>query len=328
MLMVAGCANSSPEAAGAPTAHITADGSSTVFPLTNAVSAEFQQLHPAVKVSVAASGTGSGFDKFCRGEIDIQSASRPIDATEKAACDKKNIAFLEVPVAFDALTIIVHPSNHWATSITIAELRKLWAPAAQGRVMRWSDVRAGWPSEPIHLFGPGTASGTFDFFTEVVTGTTGSSRRDYNASEDANVIVRGVAADPYCLGYVGYGHFAQHEPALKAVAVDGQLGAAGQGPVVPEVDTVRRGLYQPLSRALFIYVNAKSAEREVLNDFVTFYLAQDEALIDRVGGIPLSSRAYELIRERVARRAPGTLFADRAVLQRNIEMVLAESKQQ
>ena len=328
MLMVAGCANSSPEAAGAPTAHITADGSSTVFPLTKAVSAEFQQLHPAVKVSVAVSGTGNGFDKFCRGEIDIQSASRPIDATEKAACDKKNIAFLEVPVAFDALTIIVHPSNHWATSMTIAELRKVWEPAAHGRVMRWADVRAGWPNQPIHLFGPGTASGTFDFFTEVVAGTTGASRTDYTASEDDGVIVRGVAADPHALGYVGYGHFAQSGASLKAVAIDSQSGSEPRGPVVPETDTVRRGLYHPLSRALFIYVNAKSAERKAVGDFVTFYLTQDEALIDRVGGIPLSSRAYELIRERVTRRAPGTLFADRAVLQRNIEMVLAESKQQ
>lgn len=322
LLGMAACGRDKPGLAG----QIKADGSSTVFPLTTAVTDDFLKVNPDVRISVAISGTGGGFEHFCRGETDIQNASRPIDARERSACDSGGVTFLEVPVAYDALTIIVHPRNSWATSMTLDELRKLWEPKAEGTVMRWADVRAGWPDEPIRLFGPGPASGTFDYFTEAVMATARASRTDYSASEDDTVIVKGVAADVHALGYVGYGYFHQSGTLLKSVPIDTQRGTVALSAVSPSADTVRRGLYQPLSRTLFIYVNASSAERPEVLAFVNFYLKEDEELIGRVGGIGLSSRTYELVRQRVARRAAGTLFADRSLLARNLELVLSQAQ--
>jgi len=322
MVMSAACGSDQPGLTG----QIEADGSSTVFPLTTAVTEEFLKIHPAVKIAVAVSGTSGGFEKFCTGDTDIQNASRPIAASEVSACEKNGVTFLEVPVAYDAVTVIVHPQNTWATAMTLAELRRLWEPKAQGTVMRWSDVRAEWPGEPIHLFGPGPASGTFDHFTEAVVGTSRASRTDYTASEDDTVITKGVAADMHALGYVGYGYFRQNENTLKSVSLARQDGPVGDASVAPSPDTVRRGLYRPLSRTLFIYVNAKSIDRPEVKAFVDFYLRQDEALIDRVGGIGMSSRTYELVRARLEKRAAGTLFADRSRLDRNLELVLAEER--
>jgi phosphate transport system substrate-binding protein len=308
------------------TGEIKADGSSTVFPLTNALAEEFLKVNPDVKILVDVSGTGGGFLKFCQGATDIQNASRPIDATEQAACEQNGVGFMEIPVAFDAVTVIIHPSNDWATSMSLAELRKLWEPRAKGTVLRWADVRSGWPDEPIQLYGPGPASGTFDFFTEAVTGTSRASRPDYIASEDDAVIVKGVAANRYALGYVGYAHFNRAGQSLRAVAIDSQRGTVALGAVSPSPDTVRRGVYRPLSRTLFVYVSATSAERAEVSSFVDFYLKQDEVLIESVGGIAMSPRTYELVRQRVKRRAAGTLFADRGVLNRNLELVLSEAQ--
>ncbi len=298
----------------------------TVFPLTAAVTEAFLKRHPEVKINVGISGTGGGFDKFCRGAIDLQNASRPISDDERTACAGGNVDFLEMPVAYDALTVVVHPSNTWAASMTIDELRRLWEPKAQGKIMRWSDVRADWPAEPITLFGPGPASGTFDYFTEAVVGTARASRPDYMASEDDTVIVKGVASDPHALGYLGYGYAHQQASILKIVAIDAASGPVARGPVLPSPDTVRRGLYRPLSRTLFVYVSAKSAQRPEVARFVDFYINQDEAIVTDVGGIPMSARAYELVRQRVLRRAAGTIFAESGAAGKNLELVLSEAR--
>ena len=306
------------------TGEITASGSSTVHPLTSAVAESFVKQHPDVKISVASSGTSAGFQQFCRGEIDVQNASRPINADERAACERSGVAFLEIPVAYDALTIIVHPANDWTSSISVAELKRLWEPAAEGKVTRWSDVRPGWPNEPIKLFGPGADSGTFDYFTEAVTGSARASRKDYSASEDDTVIVKGVSADRYALGYVGFGYFHQHEKALKAVPLAGP-DAQRLGAVLPSIDNVQRGAYRPLSRTLFVYVNGKSLNGPALSQFVTFYLKQDQSLVREVGGIPMTARAYELVQQRVAKKVQGTLFPDGQGNQ-SLEMVLTRAQ--
>jgi phosphate transport system substrate-binding protein len=302
-LAAVACARNQSQLSGA----ITADGSSTVYPLTTAVTEEFVRMHPAVKIAVSVSGTSGGFAKFCQGEIDLQNASRPINPEEVAACTRQGVSFIEIPVAYDALTIIVHPANQWVKAMTLQELKKLWEPEAEKKVLRWRDVRTEWPDEPIALFGPGPASGTFDHFTEAVVGVLRASRRDYTATEDDSVIVRGVAANRYALGYVGFSHFAQHSDQLRVVAIEGR-NADRLGAVIPSVDNVHRGAYVPLSRTLLIYVNARSLERPEMSEFVNFYLKQDQDLIRQVAGIPMSARAYELVRQRVANKVPGSLF--------------------
>ena len=319
-IVVPGCGSREPELTG----EFKADGSSTVQPLTTAVIQEFAKQTPGVKIAVGISGTSAGFEQFCRGGIDLQNASRPIDSKEREACKQSNIDFVEIPVAYDALTIIVHPANDWATAITIDELKRLWEPAAEGKVMRWSDVRKDWPNQPIRLFGPGHASGTFDYFTEAVIGQARQARKDYKASEDDTVIVDGVAADQYALGYVGYNHFHQNEKSLKAVPLAGP-DAGRIGAVTPSIDTVQRGTYRPLSRTLFVYVNAKSLEQPALAAFVNFYLKQDQALVRAVGGIPMTLRSYELVQQRVARKATGTLFPDGQGNQ-SLELVLTRAQ--
>jgi phosphate transport system substrate-binding protein len=228
-----------------------------------------------------------------------------------------------VPVAYDAVTLIVNPENTWASSMTVEELKRLWEPAAEGKVMRWSDVRSGWPSEPIHLVGPGPASGTFDHFTESIVGKAAASRKDYTPSEDDTVIVNHVASDRLALGYLGYGYYSQNQKTLKAVAVAGP-NADRLGAVLPSPDNVQRGAYLPLSRVLFIYVNAKALDRPEVAEFVKFYLKEDRDLVRDVGGIAMSPRAYELVRQRVAQKAAGTLFANRGASD-NLEMVLTRA---
>jgi phosphate transport system substrate-binding protein len=320
IVVMTGCGRDAPGLTGV----IKADGSSTVHPLTAAVAESFVKQHPEVQVSVAISGTSAGFQQFCRGEADVQNASRPINAGERAACAASGIDFVEIPVAYDALTLIVHPANDWASTITVDELKRLWEPAAEGRVMRWSDVRAGWPDQPIQLFGPGQSSGTFDYFTEAVTGTSRASRKDYTASEDDTVTVKGVADNRYALGYVGYSYFHQNEKTLKAVPLAGPE-AVRLGAVLPSIDTVQRGTYRPLSRTLFIYVNAASLERPALAEFVTFYLKQDQGLVREVGGIPMTLRTYELVQQRVAKKITGTLFPEGQGSQ-SLELVLTRAQ--
>jgi phosphate transport system substrate-binding protein len=287
---------------------ITVDGSSTVFPATEAVAEEFQRANAGTRVTVGSSGTGGGFEKFCRGETDISDASRPIRASEIEKCKSANIDFIEIPIGYDGLAIVVHPNNTWATSMTVAELKKLWEPAAQGKVMRWNQIRESWPDREIHLFGAGVDSGTFDYFTEVIGGKSGASRGDYTSSEDDNVIVQGVGGDENALGYFGLAYYEANQGKLKLVPIDDGDDSNGKGPILPTADTVKNGTYRPLSRPIFIYPKVASLSRPEVNDFVNFYVTTGVPLIREVGYIPLTDREYELVRQRVTNRKTGTMY--------------------
>jgi len=288
---------------------IAVDGSSTVYPITEAVGEEFQKANPKTKVTVGISGTGGGFKKFCAGETDISDASRPIKSSEIEACQKNNIEYIELPVAYDGLAVMVNPQNTWATSMTVKELKKLWEPEAQGKITRWNQVRPDWPDKEIHLFGPGTDSGTFDYFTEAINGKEKASRGDYQASEDDNVLVQGIATDPLALGYFGVAYYAENKDKLKLVAIDDEKDENGKGPILPTQETVEKGTYQPLARPLFIYVKKSSAERPEVQAFVKFYLDNAPKLVKEVGYIPLPAEAYTLAQARFEKRTLGSLFA-------------------
>lgn len=282
------------------------DGSSTVFPVSEAVAEEFQaSTKGKIRVQVGSSGSGGGFKKFARGETDISNASRPILTEEIAACKAAGIDFIEIPVCFDALTVAVHPSNTWATSMTVAELKKLWEPAAQGVVMKWSQIREGWPDQAIKLFGAGTDSGTFDYFTEAVVGKAKSSRSDFTASEDDNTLVQGIEGDKNSLGYIPYAYFEPHSARMKAVGIDNEKGL---GPMLPNKENLLAGKYSPLARPLFIYVSAKAAEKPEVQQFVKFYLENVKELATEVKYIPLPDAAYEEALKRFESRKVGTIF--------------------
>lgn len=283
---------------------IKIDGSSTVYPITEAVAEEFQKRHPQVRVTVGISGSGGGFKKFARGETDISNASRPIDPKEDQECRKNGIAYIELPVAYDALTVVVNPTNKWCSYLTLEELKRIWEPAAQGKIVNWSQVRKGFPNRPLKLFGPGVDSGTFDFFTEAVVGKAKASRGDYTASEDDNVLVHGIASDPNALGYFGFAYYFQNRQRLKAVAIQRKK---GEKPVLPSEKSVLENRY-PLARPLFIYVNRKSADRPEVRAFVEFYLRNAQRLAKEVGYVPLPKRAYQLALERFRKRIVGSLF--------------------
>ncbi len=266
---------------------IAIDGSSTVYPVTEAMAEEFRAVEPKVNVTIGVSGTGGGFKKFGRGEVDIANASRPIKEDEKAIADENNITYVELEVAYDGLAVLIHPENDWVDCFTVAELKKIWEPEAQGTIMRWNQIRPEWPDEEIHLFGPGVASGTFDYFTEAIVGKSGSSRGDYTASEDDNVLVQGVSGDKYGLGFFGLAYYEENKDKLKMAAVEG-----GAGCVEPSLETVRDGSYAPLSRPLFIYVNSSSLENQKTIDFVNFYLTEAAGLLSDVGYVPLTEAEY------------------------------------
>ena len=297
-----------PEAGVESSAVITIDGSSTVFPVTEAVAEEFQREHKGTRITVGISGTGGGFQKFCRDEIDIADASRPITPTEVEACAKGGVEYIEIPMAYDGLAVVVHPKNTWATSMTVAELKKLWEPAAQGRVMRWNQIRAGWPDQEIHLFGAGVDSGTFDYFTEAIVGKTDQSRGDYTSSEDDNVIVQGVSGDELALGYFGYAYYEVNKDKLKVVAIDDGNEANGAGAIRPSPASVADGSYHPLSRPIFIYPRIKSLDRAEVKNFVDFFLAEGNVLVREVGYIPLTDKEYELVRARFVVRKAGSMY--------------------
>jgi phosphate transport system substrate-binding protein len=302
---------------------IMADGSSTVFPITEAAAAEFQrEKQNAVRVDVKISGTGGGFKKFCRGETDVQDASRPILRTEKELCRTAGVKYLELPIAFDALTVAVNPANTWVRSMTVAELKRMWEPTAQGKVTRWNQIRPGWPDATFKLYGADVESGTFDYFTEAVVGKSKASRSDYVASEDDNVLVQGVASDPNALGYIPYAYFEPNKRKLKAVAIDGSRGA-----VAPLLENVVKGLYSPLSRPLFLYINARAVERADVREFVVFYLRNAGKLAAHVKYVPLPDRAYVAVRDRFASRKLGTAFGgDTAISLRVDDIVSKEPK--
>ncbi len=296
-------------AAAALSGRVAVDGSSTVFPITEAVAEEFGKPNPAVKVTVGISGTGGGFKKFCGGETDVSDASRPIKPTEVELCAKNGVEYVEVPIAYDGLAVVVNPKNTWAESMTVDELKRMWAPEAQGKVMKWSDVRPGWPDKELHLYGAGVDSGTYDYFTEAIVGKEHSSRGDFTSSEDDNVLVQGISTDELALGFFGYAYFAENKDKLKAVLVDDGKLENGAGPIGPSIETVRNNTYQPLSRPLFIYVAKKALDRPEVAAFVKFYLANAVALVGEVGYVPLPDRAYLLGGQRVDARKTGSLFA-------------------
>lgn len=284
---------------------VKADGSSTVFPITEAMAEQFQKLKKGqVQVTVGISGTGGGFKKFCNGETDISNASRPILKREMEACRSKNISYIELPVAFDALSVVVNPRNNWVKQLTVAELKTIWEPAAQGKIKNWNQVNPAWPNRPLKLFGAGTDSGTFDYFTEAIVGKAKSSRGDYTASEDDNVLVQGVATDVGALGYFGYAYYEANAKRLRAVPIVNAQGKA----VLPSRKTVEDGSYNPLSRPIFIYVNSESLRRPEVREFVEFYQRQASKLIPPTGYIPLPARAYAANLDNIRRGKTGTVF--------------------
>jgi len=286
---------------------VKVDGSSTVYPVTEAVAEEFQKAEKnAIKVTVGISGTGGGFKKFCRGETDIQDASRPILKQEMEDCAKAGITYYELPVAYDALTVVVNPKNAFIKSMTVAELKALWEPAAQGKVLKWNQVNTSWPDAPVKLFGAGSDSGTFDYFTEAVVGKAKASRGDYTASEDDNVLVQGVSRDVNAIGYFGYAYYAENEGKLKAVPIVEKAGGAA---VLPSMDTVINGSYQPLSRPIFIYVSAKAFESKAeVRKFVDYYMTHGPKLAKEVKYVPLPAMAYTMNKEHLAKKKLGTVF--------------------
>jgi len=278
-------------ATGVPKIRI--DGSSTVYPITEAVVEEFVKKNKNTKITVGHAGTGGGLKKFCRNEIDITNASRNIKKKEIEACKGNDIDFLELSVALDGLAIVVHPSNDWAKDITVAELKKMWEPAAQDKIKYWDQIRSTWPHKPLNLYGAGVSSGTYDYFTEAIMGESHASRGDYNASEDDNVLVSGIAGDPYALGFFGVAYYEENHDKLKLVPVDDQKPDNGNGAILPTVENVKSGQYAPLSRPLFIYVNKKSTRRTDIQEFVRFYLQNVATYTREVGYIPMSAEDYQ-----------------------------------
>ncbi|MEM9271703.1 MAG: PstS family phosphate ABC transporter substrate-binding protein [Cyanobacteria bacterium P01_F01_bin.143] len=298
---------------------IKIDGSSTVYPITKAVIDQFKakQEIPA-EVTLEFSGTGGGFDKFCRGETDISNASRPIQLDEMEACDRAEVRYIELPIAFDALTVVVNPQNSWLNSLTLDELAQIWSPTAQEKITRWNQVKSSFADQPLNLYGPGADSGTFDYFTEAVIGESGSSRSDYTASEDDDFLVQKVSQDPNALGYFGLAYYEQHKEKIKAIAIDN-----GNGPVLPSEETVVGAIYQPLARPLFIYVNAVSAQNNpALRQFIDFYLAEASEIVGDVGYVPLPEEAYQIDKVTFHRGEVGTVFDGKSQLNFTIPELL------
>lgn len=299
---------------------IKIDGSSTVYPVTEAVAEDFQKSKKgAIKVTVGISGTGGGFKKFCRGELDISDASRPILKKEMEDCRKAGIEYIELPVAFDALTVVINPQNDFIKQLTVAELKKMWEPSAQGKVKSWKDVNASWPDVPLKLFGPGSDSGTFDYFTEAINGKSKASRGDYTASEDDNVLVQGVARDKGAIGYFGFAYYIENQKKLKAVPI---VEKEGKPAVGPSMEAVLKGTYQPLARPIFIYVNAKALEKPEVKEFVQYYLAHGAKLAREVKYVPLPESAYRTAWDHVTKMKKGTVFAGEAEVGVTIEDLL------
>ena len=303
---------------------VKVDGSSTVYPVTEAVAEEFQKANRGLKVTVGVSGTGGGFKKFCRGEIDISNASRPIQASEMEDCRKIGVEYIELPVAFDALTVVINPKNTWLKQATVAELKKMWEPAAQGKIMRWNQINPAWPDQPMKLFGAGSDSGTFDYFTEAIVGKSKSSRGDFTASEDDNVLVQGVAGDVNALGYFGYAYYAENTSKLKALPI---VEKEGKPAVSPSPETVIAGTYQPLARPIFIYVNTKSLAKPEVKKFIDFYMTQGAAMAKEVKYVPLPASIYKANVKHIAEMKKGTIFGGKNEVGISIEeLVKREAK--
>jgi phosphate transport system substrate-binding protein len=295
-----GGAGGSEDGGGNVSGQIAIEGSSTVLPITQAAAEAFSQENPDVRISVGGAGTGDGFEAFCAGETQISDASRPIDPEEEVpACEENGIEYVEIPVAYDGISVTVNPQNEFASDITIEELKTLWEPAAEGRITRWNQVRSEWPDQEITLYGPGTESGTFDFFTDEVVGEEGASRSDYQASEDDNVLVQGVSGDPNALGYFGFSYYESNQDSLKALAVDG---------VEPNTESIRSGEY-PLSRPLFIYVSTQALEEnEAVEPFVNFYLENLDQVVEQARYVTLPDSLAQEARKQWEDRTTGTVY--------------------
>jgi phosphate transport system substrate-binding protein len=287
---------------------IRVDGSSTVYPVTEAVAEEYQKTNRKFRVTVGISGTGGGFKKFGRGETDISGASRPIKPSEVELCAKNGIEYIELPVAYDGLVVIVHPTNDWVDYFTVDELRRLWEPDAQGKITHWNQIRPEWPDKKFSLAGPGVDSGTYDYFTKAINGAEGASRGDFVASEDDNVLVQAVSNDLHGLGFFGLAYYEENKDLLKLVPIDDGKAENGDGPIFPSLETVKNSTYQPLSRPVFIYLSKKSAERPEVEKFIEFYLTHANVLTKEVGYIPLPDEAYRLAMERFQNRVTGSVF--------------------
>jgi phosphate transport system substrate-binding protein len=306
-------------------ARVEIDGSSTVFPITEALAEEFQIAEKGkTQVTVGVSGTGGGFKKFCRGETDISGASRPIKPSERELCKQNGVQFIELPVAMDALAVVVHPDNDWAQYLTVDELRKMWEPAAQGKITNWNQIRSSFPNRPLALFGAGTDSGTYDYFVEAITDGKGT-RGDFTASEDDNILVQGVTGNRNALGFFGLAYLEENQGRLKAVAIKN----GDSKPVKPSVETAKSGQYQPLARPLFFYVAKKSAETDpAVRRFVEFAFTPETAaeLVREVGYVPLPDKAYQLAMQSFKKRETGTAFAEGAKVGVSIEDLLSLQK--
>jgi phosphate transport system substrate-binding protein len=304
-LVLAACgdggSSASEDGGGSVSGKISIEGSSTVLPITQAASEAFSQENPDVQISVGGAGTGDGFEAFCAGETQISDASRPIEAEEQQACNEKGIEYIEIPIAYDGISVVVNTQNDFASDITLDELKTLWEPQAEGKITKWSQVRSEWPDQEITLYGPGTESGTFDFFTDKVVGEEGASRSDYQASEDDNVLVQGVAGDPNALGYFGFSYYENNQDKLKALAVDG---------VQPNTDTIRSGEY-PLSRPLFIYVSTQALEEnKAIEPFVDYYLDNLDQFVEQAKYVTLPSSLEKESYKQWEDRTTGTVFTD------------------
>jgi phosphate transport system substrate-binding protein len=285
---------------------VKVDGSSTVYPITEAVAEDFQKSKKnSIRVTVGISGTGGGFKKFCRGETDVSDASRPITKKEMEDCKAAGVEYMEFPIAYDALTVVISPKNDWAKTMTVAELKAIWEPAAQGKITNWKQVNPAWPDRPLKLYGAGADSGTFEYFTEAINGKSKATRGDYTASEDDNVLVQGVSRDVGGLGYFGFSYYIENKDKLTAVSI---VAEPGKPAVAPSLQSVIDGSYQPLARPIFIYVNAKSAEKPEVREFVEYYMKNGEKLVKEVKIVPLPAKAYIYNLEHFSKRQKGTKF--------------------
>jgi phosphate transport system substrate-binding protein len=272
---------------GKLTGGISIDGSSTVYPITEAVAEEFRTVQPDVNITIGVSGTGGGFKKFGRGETDISNASRPIKDSEIELCKENNIQYHGISVAYDGMAVLINPENDWVDYLTVEELKKIWEPEAQDVIKKWNQIRPEWPDKEIHLYGPGVASGTYDYFTEVIVGKSGSSRGDFTASEDDNVLVQGIKGDVNSLGFFGLAYYEENQESLKLVPIDN-----GNGAILPSLETVSSNTYAPLSRPIYIYVNSVAAARPEVVEYINFYLENVNVLSQEVGYIPLPDEKY------------------------------------
>lgn len=296
---------------------VKVDGSSTVYPITNSAAEEFEARRPGIEIEVAVSGTGGGFARFCRGETDISNASRPISAKEMKACREAGVRYVEMPVGYDALTVVVNPQNDFVKALTPAQLKRMWEPAAKNRIVSWQQIDPAFPPMDLRLYGPGANSGTFDYFTEAIVGKAKQSRSDYIASEDDYLLVRGVKRNPGAIGYFGYAYYLENQRKLKPVPIDN-----GKGPVLPSPATVENGSYAPLSRPIFIYVSARALERGEVRDFVEHYLGNGARIVKRQNYVPLADATYQGNLKNMRDRRYGSSFGGTEAIGVRLEEIL------